>query len=122
MKENCDCEPFHACPICKPKYFADVRPVRKPGKKIKPGKTKAEREYHNSVASLGCVICGRPASIHHVRETGEPRDHMKVIPLCHDHHQGENGIHTLGKKWWSEIFGTEAEMLKKIESQLHKNL
>ncbi len=77
-------------------------------------KTKAEKDHLNWVASQGCMICGCPACVHHIREFGEPRNHYKTIPLCYLHHQGESGIHTKGKKEWRKEFGHELGMLEKL--------
>jgi hypothetical protein len=87
----------------------------KQGKKPKPGKTKKEREHLNRVVSLGCVICNKNSNVHHIRILGEPRDHFKTIPLCYNHHQGREGIHTKGKKEWRKIYGHELDMLDKIK-------
>jgi hypothetical protein len=86
----------------------------KPGDKKKPGKTAEEKAYLNRVASLGCIICGKPANVHHIRISGEPRDHKKTIPLCYDHHQGKEGIHFLGKHVWRKKYGHELDYLKRV--------
>lgn len=40
---------------------------------------------------MGCVVCGGPATVHHVRATihgaGISKDDRWVIPLCPPHHQ-----------------------------------
>jgi hypothetical protein len=81
--------------------------------------TKAEQEHMDAVRALGCIICYGPASIHHC-DTGQGgrKDHMKALPLCHWHHQGEEGIHTLGRKRWSARFGTEQELMIKVRGML----
>lgn len=85
----------------------------KPGihKKQKPTKQKDHKEW---VASQGCMICGGVACVHHIRILGEPRDDMRTIPLCYDHHQGSDGIHFLGKHVFREIFGHELDMLAEL--------
>ena len=80
--------------------------------------TAAEREYLSRVAALGCIICGAPASIHHVRRYGETRKHSKIVPLCHRHHQGAAGIHTLGKREFERLFMTQDAMLKETQRRL----
>lgn len=77
--------------------------------------TKAERNHLDRIAALGCCICRAPASIHHIREFGEKRKHDKVIPLCHYHHQGAEGIHHLGKKEWRRRYGHELDYLRRFE-------
>jgi hypothetical protein len=58
---------------------------------------------------LPCVVCvaleradPNPAcELHHLGDpnTGERHEKAKV-PLCDDHHQGENGIHKLRRRAW----------------------
>lgn len=52
----------------------------------------AVREHHDRVAALGCVVCGGPATVHHVtgyhdRPGRFSRDEWLVVPLCPPHHQ-----------------------------------
>lgn len=91
--------------------------ISKPGPKKKKGKSKAEADHLNWVASLGCIIqgCGDLANVHHIRLNGEPRDHFKTIPLCYLHHQGDSGIHFLGKRLWREKFGHELGYLEQLK-------
>ena len=53
--------------------------------------TKAQRHMQR-VRELGCLICGSPASAHHIREDRIKDDYL-TIPLCPDHHQGDFSIH-----------------------------
>jgi len=58
--------------------------------------TRAEREHMSEVASLGCLLCGSEASLHHPRfdcGMGQRESHWLVIPLCWECHQGPSGIH-----------------------------
>jgi|TARA_R110000782_G_scaffold4024_1_gene14256 hypothetical protein len=77
--------------------------------------TKKEKEHMSRVAELGCFVCERPANLHHIRPPGtgigRRTSHFEVIPLCHDHHQGNFSIH-LSKKAFEEKFGKETEILK----------
>tara|TARA_A100001391_G_C5029344_1_gene267936 strand:+ start:550 stop:867 length:318 start_codon:yes stop_codon:yes gene_type:complete len=76
--------------------------------------TKAEREHMSKVASLGCLVCQRPANVHHIRPIGlgigNRSSHYETIPLCHDHHQGQFSIHNC-KKQFEDKYGTERELL-----------
>lgn len=66
------------------------------------------------VASLGCIICTAPATIHHTGTyMGGGRNHMKVIPLCWPHHLGPEGIDgkRMGKRQWETKYGTEQDLL-----------
>lgn len=70
----------------------------------------------DKVASLGCLICHGPATIHHCGTyMGGGRDHMKVLPLCWHHHLGPEGIDGkhMGKRVWEAKYGTEEELLAK---------
>lgn len=83
--------------------------------------TDADREYWSRVAELGCIIkgCGRPPSIHHAGTgAGGRKDHRKVLPLCHYHHQGVQGIHTLSRRVWEEMYGSEEALLVELEMRL----
>jgi hypothetical protein len=80
--------------------------------------TKKQKDYFQKLAEYGCIICRRPAQIHHCgTHIGGGRDHEKVIPLCVEHHTGGGygvAIHA-GKKEFEEKFGTEDELLIKIK-------
>lgn len=75
----------------------------------------ALKVWHRFVAGFGCSICCSPAQIHHPRGgsvAGEAGAGMKsreagVIPLCHYHHQGEQGIHHLGVDTWEAKYGPQ---------------
>ncbi len=91
-------------------------------------KTKQEEDYHELVAGLGCVVCRNlnygysPANVHHIRTPagmGQKAPHALVIPLCHEHHQGGQGIHS-GQKSWESLYGTEWELLAQTILDAHK--
>ena len=80
-----------------------------------------ERAHMDRVAQMGCLICGSPALIHHVRENNEKRNHMKVLPLCDRHHRnygvfGE-ALHA-GVKEWEKNHGTQKEWLAIVTYRL----
>jgi len=66
--------------------------------------TKSEKEHYGKVARLGCILCRylgygeTPAQIHHIRRNATKRSNSPVIPLCREHHIGDTGVHSLGKK------------------------
>ena len=76
--------------------------------------TKGEREHMSKVASLGCLVCQRPANVHHIRPIGlgigMRSGHYQTIPLCYDHHQGQFSIHNC-KEQFEAMYGTEEELL-----------
>lgn len=81
--------------------------------------TKSEKEHMARVAEMGCMVCGSPAMVHHaLTGGGGRRNHSKVLPLCHHHHQGAEGIHTIGRKTWQAKYGTELEMLEEVARRL----
>ena len=86
--------------------------------------TKAEREYMSKVAELGCFICHAPAEIHHKTGAGMglKSSNYDVIPLCPNHHRGNEGIHQIGKITWEEMFGTQEGMIKRIRSILDESM
>lgn len=85
--------------------------------------TKAELRHMEQVAALGCIICRRPAELHHPRKgmgLGQRNSNWTVIPLCPDHHRiGGIGvaIHA-GQRTWEAKFGTEAELLEKVRHEI----
>jgi hypothetical protein len=54
--------------------------------------TKAIKELRDRIARMGCLVCGGPATIHHVtgyadRMGRAPRREDRIVPLCPMHHQ-----------------------------------
>ena len=86
--------------------------------------TKKEKEWMSKVQSLDCLICERPANIHHCRNYGTGNVGMgnrsssyHVLPLCYDHHQGQFSIHN-NKKAFEKKYGTEKELLEIVKRRL----
>ena len=42
------------------------------------------------------------------------------IPLCHHHHQGGEGIHTLGTKTWEKKYGKQQDLLNEFRESSKK--
>lgn len=87
----------------------------------KKSATKSDKEFMGRVAALGCIICKQPATIHHIRKgmgMGQRNTHRKILPLCHNHHQGKEGIHTLGTKTWQAKYGDEEMLLSRVMTEL----
>jgi len=57
-----------------------------------------ERIHLDRIAAIGCLVCGAPAQVHHVKAkyASRRRDHKSVAPLCESHHTGHLGLHGLG--------------------------
>lgn len=89
--------------------------------KYNPIPNAAQKRYHDHERDKGCLVCGRPPSIHHVTTKNGynrlPRNHYRVTPLCHDHHQGNTGFHKLGHERFVEEHGIDLyeEALQNIE-------
>ena len=86
--------------------------------------TRLEREHMSKVASLGCLVCQRPANVHHIRPVGlgigMRSGHYQTIPLCRDHHQGQFSIHNC-KEQFEAMYGTEEELLHRTLKEI-KNI
>lgn len=100
------------------------RPVYQKGEKrgnTRNTPTREQRDRWTRLCALGCIIsgCGNAPNIHHCATgAGGRKDHNKVLPLCHRHHQGDLGIHTLSRRVWEPIYGTEQELMDKAERLL----
>ena len=80
--------------------------------KKKPA-TQAESDHMGAVAELGCLICRRPAEVHHMAGHGVRASHYETIPLCPDHHRNSNECVHAGRRTFESRFGTERELLAK---------
>ena len=94
------------------------------GGMAKKHKTRAEKDYHNLVASVGCIIpdCNEAANVHHIRaEQGIAMrsSHYLVIPLCKEHHQGSFSIHN-SKRQFEAIYGSELNLLAETICKLRR--
>ena len=89
---------------------------------------KLERERLATIGNMPCYACfidGREtnAEVHHIRShTGiscRP-SHFATIPLCGFHHRyGKVSVH-LGKKAFVERYGTEQEILEKVNREIER--
>ena len=95
------------------------------GKK-KPNKV--ERERLATIGNMPCYACfqdGREtnAEVHHIRSQtglGLRPSHFATIPLCPEHHRfGKVSIH-LSKKAFVERYGTEQEILEKVNREIER--
>jgi len=48
---------------------------------------------------------------------GQRNSWDNCLPLCHEHHQGNDGFHS-GKQTWIEKYGTEYELLDWIKDHV----
>lgn len=90
--------------------------------------TLKEKKYLGRLVSLGCILCKRlgyedtPSEVHHIRTgTGGGRraNNYNTLPLCVQHHRGNEGIHGLGVKGFAKHYGvTELELLEEVRALL----
>ena len=75
------------------------------------------------LVELGCIICRRPAEIHHLRSgVGMGQRSKDMIPLCPEHHRlGNRGtaFHA-GPRSFEERYGTESELLERVRRALEE--
>ena len=73
---------------------------------------------------MGCLICERPANVHHIRPKGlgisRRSSHFDTIPLCYDHHQGQYSILN-NKKAFEKKYGTEKALLEIVKRRLNES-
>ena len=90
--------------------------------------TKDEKNTLDAIARLGCILCsevlgteGTPAQLHHVRRYGAKRSTSPILPLCYEHHLGNNGIHGLGAKGFEAKWEVRFEkLLERVSEKLGK--
>lgn len=76
--------------------------------------TAAERRHIARIAEMGCLVCGGPATVHHVTSDGYKRitrSHLLVTPLCPVHHQIQHGpresVEALGHAGFAKAYGVD---------------
>ena len=88
------------------------RTALKPKRHYKPV---ALERYHGWVAERGCLVCGSPATVHHVTGYADrpgrfSRDEWLVVPLCPAHHQHDYGplsVERIGHQAFFSIHGID---------------
>ena len=87
--------------------------------------TNAEKRHLSRIADMGCLICGAPAEIHHLRTVcgmSQRANNYLTIGLCPEHHrQGAFGhaIHN-GYQEFSKNYGSEGDLLAETIKRLVK--
>ena len=87
--------------------------------------TKQERAYMGRVAELGCLICGGIPEIHHNtknRGYGTKSSNYDIMPLCPDHHRGEEGINHIGVKTWEDKYGDQDDLVKRVRLRIYADI
>lgn len=90
--------------------------------------TKDEQAHKAKLADMACLICerihgqhaGGNVQLHHLRTGGFGKgDFTTLIPLCFNHHQGAEGIHTLGTKAWERTFDvSQKDLLELVKERM----
>jgi hypothetical protein len=70
------------------------------------------RDYLERVRGLRCVICTMmgtpqegPTAAHHVESVRDGVSDYATVALCHYHHQGGGGVHTLSRRVFGMRYG-----------------
>ena len=92
--------------------------------------TKAEKQFHDRIASLGCIACKKEnffnpwVSIHHIDGRTKPGAHMRVLPLCFGHHQDSGDPRFISVHPWKARlefkYGTQEDLLAEIMKELNE--
>jgi len=91
--------------------------------------SKNEKIALDKIARLGCILCsevlgfeGSQAELHHVRRYGAKRATSPILPLCPEHHRGNNGLHGLGVKGFERKYEISCEeLLERVSQKLGKD-
>lgn len=94
--------------------------------------TAEERLHMARVADLGCIVChnlgfgNRPCELHHVYGKTKKGTHLKVLPLCFEHHRMGSDKEPISrhpyKKRFIEAYGTEESLLEQVDTILNESL
>jgi hypothetical protein len=88
---------MHRSSLARPRKPLERRSLLKRGGPIKVRRRyvpAAEKRHIERVASLPCLVCRQPSTVHHVTSDGNQRltrSHRRVVPLCPRHHQIQHG-------------------------------
>lgn len=81
-------------------------------------------QYKSRLRLLPCVVCfymGQKTpcdELHHAGDATD-RDDWNLIPLCHDCHQGPNGIHGLHRRGFEARYKTTEMKLLAITRRIY---
>ena len=91
-------------------------------------KTKAEKERLQTIAEMPCYACFQDgvemqSEVHHIRKhtgMGLRPSHFDTIPLCSGHHRTNKISVHLGKIEFEKKYGTQQEILKKVNREIER--
>ena len=86
------------------------------------------KDYIERVRSCRCVVCtimgqpqSTPTAAHHVESVRDGLSDYATVALCHDHHQGPNGVHGLSRRGFEARYKlTDIDMLALTARQLDR--
>jgi hypothetical protein len=83
-------------PLAAKRVIARAKPLQV--RRRKPAKSAAEKRHMDRVAAMGCLVSGKPATLHHVSATIHggriARSHKRVVPLAPEYHLIQHGPKT----------------------------
>ena len=71
-----------------------------------------DEKYLAWIGSQPCMISGKPATVHHVRFCGSPKNDRRTLPLAPEYHEiqfSPFSIEALGKAKFQKRFGVDLE-------------
>lgn len=98
------------------------------------------RDHWPQLAESGCTLkdwaqsgCEGAVQLHHcgggsmlergvLKGKGTKNSDFLVLPLCHFHHLGREGIHSLGVRTWEMLYGRQSEWLDLLCEELQVDL
>lgn len=92
--------------------------------KLKKPKKENNPDYVRWLHGWRCCVPGcttsYPVHAHHVKSRRYSNSDMTCIPLCLNHHTGDQGIHIIGKITWSKRFMIDLDAEVKKYNALYK--
>lgn len=92
---------------------------------------KAGKRWMNWISTLPCMVrnndCSPILHRHHMTHGGRPKDDLRTIPLCQNHHHWNSPLscgdaYHKGSKAWERKHGSQEEMLLKLRERYeHKH-
>lgn len=81
------------------------------------------------IHSLPCCVCVHlgmpivyPTFAHHIESVRDRDSDFAAVPLCHEHHQGANGIHGLSRSGFERRYKlSELDLMKLTLKLLEKH-
>jgi hypothetical protein len=79
------------------------------------------------------IACEGRTTIHHagggsmlargvLKGKGSKNSDWLTLPLCERHHQGQDGVHTIGVRTWELLYGAQADWLDLLAEELQVDL